>query len=52
MGFGPCNHALNIWESIQDFNSHNGNSFRSVKVHFLTLFALLKACDVTFEPPF
>ncbi len=43
MGFDPCNHAL----KIQDSNSYNANSFGSVKVHSLTLFAFLGTCDVT-----
>jgi hypothetical protein len=51
MGFDPCNRALKIWESIWDSNSHNGSSFGSVRVHSLTLFALLRACDATPEPP-
>jgi hypothetical protein len=51
MGFDPSNRALKIWDSILDSNSHNGNSLESVRVHFLTLFALLGACDVTFKFP-
>jgi hypothetical protein len=49
MGFDYYNHVLKIWESIWDSNSYNGSSFRSVRVpsHSLTLFALLRACDVT-----
>jgi hypothetical protein len=47
MGFDPCNRALKIQESIWNSNSHNGSSFGSVKVHSLTLFAFLGACDVT-----
>ncbi len=47
MGFGPCNHALKIQESIWDSNSHNGSSLVSVKVHSLKLFALPRACGVT-----
>ncbi len=52
MGFDPYNCALRIWESIWDSNSHNGSSLGSVRVHSLTLFALLGACDVTPELPF
>jgi hypothetical protein len=52
MGFDPCNHTLKNQESIWDSNSHNGSSHESVKVHSLTLFALLGACDVTPMPPF
>jgi hypothetical protein len=52
MGFDPYNCAMKIWESIWDSNSHNGNSFGSVRVHSLTLFALLGACDATPRPPF
>ncbi len=51
MGCGPCNHALKIWESIWDSNSHNGSSLGSVRVHSLTLFALLGASDVTPRSP-
>jgi hypothetical protein len=49
MGFHPCNCALNVWESIWDFNSQNGSSLGSVRVHSLTLFALMGTCDVTFR---
>ncbi len=45
MGFGPYNRTLKIWESIWDSNSYNGSSFGSLRVHSLTLFALLGACD-------
>jgi hypothetical protein len=51
MGFDPCNRSLKIWESIWDSNSHNGNSLGSVRVHSLTLLALLGACEVTLELP-
>jgi hypothetical protein len=51
MGFDPCNHALKIWESIWESNSHNGSSLGSVRVHSFTLFALPGACDVTPGPP-
>jgi hypothetical protein len=51
MGFEPCNCALNIWESIWDSNSHNGSSLGTVRVHSLTLFALLGAYDVTLRSP-
>jgi hypothetical protein len=47
MGFDPCNCAMKVWESIWDFNSQHGSSLGSVRVHALTLFALLGACDVT-----
>jgi hypothetical protein len=47
MSFNPCNHVLKIQESIWDSNSQYGSSVGSVKVHSLTLFALLKACEVT-----
>jgi hypothetical protein len=47
MGFDHCNYALKIWESIWDFNSHNGSSLGRVRVQPLTFFALLGACDVT-----
>ncbi len=47
MGFDPYNCALKIWESIWDSNSHNGSSLGSVRVHSLTLFTVLGACDVT-----
>jgi hypothetical protein len=52
MGFDPCNRILKIQESIWDSNSHNGSLFGRVKVHSLTLFALLRTCDVTFRSPF
>jgi hypothetical protein len=51
MGFDPCNCALKIWKSIWDFNSYNGSSLGSVKVHSLTLFTLSGACDVTPRSP-
>jgi hypothetical protein len=47
MGFDPCNRALKIQESIWDSNTQHGSSLGSVRVHSLTLFALLGACDVT-----
>ncbi len=47
MGFDPYNCVLNVRESDWDFNSYNGSSLGSVRVHSLTLFALLGACDVT-----
>jgi hypothetical protein len=53
MGFDPCNRTLKIQESIWDSNSHNKSSLGRVRVHSLTLFALLalpKASDVTLEP--
>ncbi len=55
MDFDPCNCILKVWKSIWDSNSHNGSSFRRVRVHsftFFTFFALLGACDVTPGPPF
>jgi hypothetical protein len=45
MGFDPCNCALKVWES----NSQHGSSLGSVRVHSLTLFALLGACDLTLK---
>jgi hypothetical protein len=39
MGFDARNCTLKIWESNRDFNSHNGSSFGSVRVHSLTFFA-------------
>jgi hypothetical protein len=45
MGFDPC--TLNIRESIWDFNSQNGSSLGSVRVHSLTIFALPRACEVS-----
>ncbi len=47
MSFDPYNCALKIWESISNFNSHNGSSFESVRVHSLALLALPGACEVT-----
>ncbi len=47
MSFDPCNHALKIWESIQNSNSQHGSSLGSVRVHAFTLFALLGVCDGT-----
>ncbi len=44
--FDPCNRALKIRESFQDYNSQHGSSFGSVRVHSLTLFALSGACEV------
>ncbi len=41
MGFDPCNRALKIWESIWESNSKHWSSLGSVRVHSLTLFALL-----------
>jgi hypothetical protein len=54
MGFDPCNCTMKIQKSIWDFNSHNGSSLRSVRVHSFTLFALFAlpgSCDVTLGPP-
>jgi hypothetical protein len=47
MSFDPSNCALKIQESQKDSNSQHGSSFGSVKVHSLTLFALMGVCDVT-----
>jgi hypothetical protein len=47
MSFDPWNCALKVWESFWDSNSQHGSSFGSVRVHSLTLFALLEACEVT-----
>ncbi len=61
MGFDPYNCALKIWESFWDSNSQHGSSLGSVRVHALTLFALLGACEVspmspswpaTLQPPY
>ncbi len=52
MGFDPYNRTLKIRESICDSNSHNGSSLGSVRVHSLTLFALLGANDVTIASSF
>jgi hypothetical protein len=58
MGFDPCNRPLNIWKSTgiltpkMDFNSQNGRSLGSVRVHSLTLFYTLGAWDVTPRLPF
>jgi hypothetical protein len=51
MSFDPYNCTLRIWESIWDSNSQHGSSLASVRVHSLTFFALLGACDVTLESP-
>jgi hypothetical protein len=51
MGFDPYNCGLKIQESIWDSNSHNGSSLGRVRVHSLTLFALLGACDVIHRSP-
>jgi hypothetical protein len=51
MSFDPCNHVLKIWESFWDSNSQRGSSFGSVKVHSLTFFALLRACEMTPKSP-
>jgi hypothetical protein len=47
MSFDLCNHALKIQKSTWDSNSQHWSSLGSVRVHALTLFALLGACDVT-----
>ncbi len=52
MGFDPKNHALNIQESFWDSNSQHGSSLGSVRVHSLTLFALLGTWKMTFGSPF
>jgi hypothetical protein len=49
MSFDSCNRALKTQESIRDSNSQPGSSLRSVRVHALTLFALLGVCDVIFR---
>jgi hypothetical protein len=46
MGFDPYNHTLKVWESILDSDSQHGSSLGNVRVHSLTFFALLEACDV------
>jgi hypothetical protein len=51
MGYDPCNYVLKVRESIWNFNSHNGSSLESVRIHSLTLFAFPGACKVTFRPP-
>jgi hypothetical protein len=51
MGFDPWNCTLKIWESFWDSNSQHGSSLGSVRVHALTLFALLGACEVTSGSP-
>jgi hypothetical protein len=38
---------LKIWKSFWNSISQHGSSLGSVKVHALTLFALLGACEVT-----
>jgi hypothetical protein len=47
MGFDCYNCTLKIRESIWDSNSQHGSSLGSVRVHSLTLFALLGTCDAT-----
>ncbi len=47
MSSDPWNCAMKIRESIRDSNSQHGSSLGSVRVHALTLFALLGVCDVT-----
>jgi hypothetical protein len=47
--FDPCNRVLKIRESFRDSNSQHGSSLGSVRVHALTFFALLGACEMTFE---
>jgi hypothetical protein len=51
MSFDPCNRALKIQKSFWDSNSQHGSSLGSVRVHSLTLFALLGACEVTPRSP-
>jgi hypothetical protein len=51
MGFDSCDRTLKIWEFIWDSNSHNGSSLGRVRVHSLTLFAFMGACDLTPESP-
>ncbi len=50
--FDPWNCAQKIWESFWDSNSQHGSSLVNVRVHALTLFALLGACGVTPGSPF
>jgi hypothetical protein len=52
MSFDPYNCGLKIQESIWDSNSQHGSSLGSVKVHSLTLFALLGTCEVTLGCPY
>jgi hypothetical protein len=52
MGFDLWNCALKIWESFWDSNSQHGSSLGSVRVHALTLFALLGTCEMTPRSPF
>jgi hypothetical protein len=47
ISFDPYNYALKIQESFWDSNSQHGSSLGSARVHSLTLFALLGACEVT-----
>ncbi len=47
MGFDPYNCTMKVWESIWDSNFQHGSSFGNMRVHSLTLFALLGACDLT-----
>jgi hypothetical protein len=51
MGFDPCNRALKIRESFWDSNSQHKSSLGSVRVHSLTLFALLGTSEVTLGSP-
>ncbi len=51
LSFHPWNRSLKFWEFIWDSNSHHGSSLGNVRVHSLTLFALLGACDVTPRSP-
>jgi hypothetical protein len=52
MNFDPKNCALKIWESFWDSNSQHGSSLGNVRVHSLTLFTFLGACEVTPGSPF
>ncbi len=51
MGFDPWNYALKIRESIWDSNSQHWSSLGNMRVHSLTLFALLGECEVTPRSP-
>jgi hypothetical protein len=47
MSFDLCNHVLKIRKSIWDSNSQHGSSLGNVRVHSITLFAFLGACEIT-----
>jgi hypothetical protein len=52
MGFDPYNCVLKIQESIWYYNSHNGSSFGSVRVHSLTLFCTPRTMRCDFRASF